>query len=43
MNPAKNKIECISKVILDKNNLAIKSQINLNQWKKPKRSYRLVC
>ena len=43
MNQAKNKIECIRKVILDKNNLAITSQINLNQRKNAKRSYRLVC
>ena len=50
--PAKNEIGHISKVldnirqirqILDKINIAIKSQLKLNHRKKDKRSYRLVC
>ena len=33
INPAKNEIADISKVVLDKMNVAIKSQLKLNQWK----------
>ena len=36
INPAKNEIGRISKVILEKINVAIKSQVKLNQWKNPK-------
>ena len=33
INPAKNELERISKVILDKINLAIREQFSFNQWK----------
>ena len=36
INPAKNEIGRFSKVILDKINVAIKSQLNLNQSKNTK-------
>ena len=36
INPVKNQIGRISKVILDKINAAIKSQLKLNQWKNTK-------
>ena len=36
INPAKNQIGCISKVILDKINVGIKSELRLNQWKNTK-------
>ena len=36
INPAKNQIGRISKVILDKINVAIKSKLRLNQWKNTK-------
>ena len=36
INPAKNQIGCISKVILGKINIGIKSELRLNQWKNTK-------
>ena len=36
INPVKYEIGCISKVILDKINLSIKSQLNLSHWKNTK-------
>ena len=33
INPPNNQIGCISKVILGKINIAIQSQLKLNQWK----------
>ena len=35
-NLVKNEIRRVSKLILDKINVAIKSQLNLNQWKNTK-------
>ena len=36
INPAKNQIGRISKVVLDNINVVIKSQLKLNQWKNTK-------
>ena len=36
LNPTKNEIGRTSKLILDKINVAIKSQLKLNQWKNTK-------